>query len=252
MQNHMTMTNSDNINKTLLYTAHLRQPGWSLLIGPVDKAERPKGHRTGSERMKLMHAVLSIMFIAAALFGQSQTFHLSGGFSGSDVREAGDEQWVGRSGYQFGADVLIGNRLFVKPGVHYVVRNMRYTLLDDATLSEQEFEYTSQHVSIPVLVGANLIDPLEGGKFNAYLMAGPTALIAMRTDLNNSTLSVDTRGTQWYLGGGGGLGYGPVFLEGGYHLAMSNVFKGEGFSTNPKVNYTYIIVGVRLRFPGQN
>ena len=43
-----------------------------------------------------------------------------------------------------------------------------------------------------------------------------------------------------------------MFVEAGYHLAMSNVFKGDEFSTNPKVNYAYIIAGVRLRFAGSN
>lgn len=246
------MNTYDNINKAALYVPHVRKPGWSLQSTQADRFADPKGPRRSRPRIKMIHAVLSTLFMVTALGAQSQTFHLSGGFSGSDVREAGEERWVGRGGYQFGADVLIGNRLFIKPGIHFVERNMRYSLLDGGTLTQREFKYTSQSVSVPVLVGANLIDPLAGGKFNAYLMAGPTALIGLRTNLNNSSLSVTTRGTQWYLGGGAGLGYGPVFLEGGYHLAMSNVFKGEGFSTNPKVNYAYIIAGVRLRFPGQN
>jgi hypothetical protein len=200
-----------------------------------------------------MRAALGILFLAASLSSQAQTFHLSGGLSGSNVREAGDERWAGRGGYQFGADVLIGNRMFVKPGVHFLVRNLRYVLLDAGagSISQQEYKYTSNALSVPVLVGAHLLDPSDDRLFNAYLMAGPTALITLKTDLNNDAINVTTRGTQWYFGGGGGLGYGPVFMEAGYHVAMSNVFKGDGFSTNPKVNYTYLIAGVRLRFPGQ-
>lgn len=107
-------------------------------------------------------------------------------------------------------------------------------------------------LSVPLLVGMNLLDAKEGNAFNAYLMAGPTALIQLTTNLEDNQFDVTTRGTQWYMGGAGGLGYGPVFVEAGYHLAMSNVFKGDEFSTNPKVNYAYIIAGVRLRFAASN
>lgn len=252
----MTMKPFDKNNTprtALLYVLHVRQPGYGLLQRPSTPVERPPGlpfaQRPRISPMRVVHALL---FLIAGVHAQGQTFHLSGGYSGSDVQESGKEQWVGRGGYQFGADVLIGNRIFVKPGVHFVVRNLGYTLLDASTLAAQEYKYTSNILSVPVLLGAHLIDPTGGQLFNAYLMAGPTAFIDLKTDMNNDALDVTTQGTQWYLGGGGGLGYGPVFLEAGYHVAMSNVFKGETFTTNPEVNYVYIIAGVRLRFPGQN
>ena len=49
-----------------------------------------------------------------------------------------------------------------------------------------------------------------------------------------------------YVGTAGGLGYGPVFVEAGYHWAMSNVFKGDGVNTNPKVNNLYVAAGFRF------
>jgi hypothetical protein len=57
-----------------------------------------------------------------------------------------------------------------------------------------------------LLVGVNLLDPVERNAFNAYLMAGPTALIQLTTNLEDDQFEVETRGTQWYVGGGGGLG----------------------------------------------
>jgi hypothetical protein len=241
----------DHTQRTPLYVAYVRPPGWSLLDHATWNTGRHRKPRTTPRpRITTMHVVLSLLLLGSAGLCPGQTFHLSGGYSGSDVRESGMEKWTGRAGYQFGADVLIGNRLFVKPGLHFVVRNLGYTLLDANTLTEQDYQYTANALSVPVLLGAHLLDPTQDKLFNAYLMAGPTAFIDLSTDLHNDALEVTTHGTQWYLGGGGGLGYGPVFLEAGYHMAMSNVFKGEGFSTNPKVNYTYIIAGVRLRFPG--
>jgi hypothetical protein len=91
------------------------------------------------------------------------------------------------------------------------------------------------------------MDPAEDPGFNVYVMGGPTALMNLSADLDNDELSVETRGTQWYLGAAGGLSFGFLFIEGGYNAAMSNVFKGESFETNPKVNHGYAIAGLRLR-----
>ncbi len=147
-----------------------------------------------------------LVLLCSALSGTAQTFHLSGGYSASNVQDAGDEQWVGRGGYQFGADVLIGRRAFFKPGLHFVVRNLYYTLGNTSDLTTQEYRYTSNMLSVPLLVGVNLLDPVERNAFNAYLMAGPTALIQLTINLEDDQFEVETRGTQWYVGGGGGLG----------------------------------------------
>jgi len=39
-----------------------------------------------------------LVLLCSALSGTAQTFHLSGGYSASNVQDAGDEQWVGRGG----------------------------------------------------------------------------------------------------------------------------------------------------------
>jgi hypothetical protein len=177
----------------------------------------------------------------------AQEIRLSGGYNASNVSEAGDEQWVGRAGYQFGADLMLGQRWFVKPGVHFLVRELRYTQAGTDDVPAQEFRYTNRSLSVPVLLGFNLMDPADDPGVNLYVMGGPTALMSLSADLDNDELDVETRGTQWYLGGAAGLSFGFLFIEGGYNAAMSNVFKGESFETNPKVNQGYAIAGVRLR-----
>jgi hypothetical protein len=203
--------------------------------------------------MRLYSKLALAALIANGAFAtlHAQELRFGGGYSGSNIRETGDEKWVGRAGYQFGIDVLIGERVFVKPGVHLQVRNLRYTVLGlgpngspDGTSSE--FKYTSRALRIPVLLGARLLEPNDENGFNAFVMGGPTALIGLNTDSDDNSFNVTTRGTQWYLGAGLGLEYKFIFLEGGYDVAMSNVFKGDGINTNPKVNNLYVAAGVRL------
>jgi len=185
----------------------------------------------------------------------AQELRLGGGYTGSNVREAGNEKWVGRAGYQLGVDFLIGQRVFLKPGLHLQVRNLNYTLVDldnngQATSTSTEFRYTSRALRVPVLVGLRLMDPADEPDFNVYVMAGPTALIGINANLNNSALNVSTRSTQWYLGAGLGFEFKFLFLEGGYDVAMTNVFNGDGINTNPKVNNLYLAAGLRFVLKG--
>lgn len=190
-----------------------------------------------------------LSLLVPALLGlpaAAQEFHFSGGYNASNVREAGSEAWSGRPGYQFGADLLLGNRWFVKPGAHFMVRELRYTRAQPEGLLDQEFRYTSRSLAVPLMLGLNLIDPSSDPALNVYALGGPTALMNLSADLNNDELSVDTRGTQWYLGFGAGIKLGFLFAEGGYNVAMTNVFDGDGFETNPHVNTAYAVAGIRL------
>lgn len=208
------------------------------------------------QKNKTMRTVRNIGLVAmvsviTTISARAQEFRLGGGYNGSNVREAGDEQWTGRAGYQFGADVLLGGKWFLKPGVHLLVRNLNYTiggLNPDGTLNGTgtEFRYTSRSLRVPLLAGLHVLDPANDPAFNIYIMGGPTALFNLSADLDNDALDVETRQAQWYLGFGGGVELSFLFVEAGYDVAMSNVFEGESFNTNPNVNNVYIAGGVRL------
>lgn len=195
-----------------------------------------------------MRNILLPLALAASLPSFAQEIHLSGGYNASNVSSAGDEHWVGRAGYQFGADLLLGNRWFVKPGLHFLVRNLNFSYSSAAAVPAQDFHYTSRSLAIPVMLGLNLMDPADEPPMNVYVLGGPTALMRLSADLDNDELNVETRGTQWYIGFGAGADLGFLFVEGGYNVAMSNVFDGDAFRTNPKANYLYASAGVRLKF----
>jgi len=202
----------------------------------------------GAQSMKTF---LSLFILGTAVLGaapvHAQEVLFSGGYNGSNVQQRGDEAWVGRGGYQFGADVKLGKRLFVQPGLHFLVRNLNYTYATALDVPAQEFRYTSQSLRVPIMVGVNLMDPANDPVFNVSLMGGPSALIGLSADLDQDQLSVSTRTAQWYIGFAGEASVSFVFVRAGYDLAMSNVFDGDKFGTNPKVNFYHISAGVRLR-----
>lgn len=201
--------------------------------------------------MQSMKTFLSLLIVGTAALSavpaNAQEILFSGGYNGSNVQEKGDEGWVGRGGYQFGADVKLGRRVFLQPGLHFLVRNLNYTYATAADIPAQEFRYTSQSLRVPIMVGVNLMDPADDPGFNVSLMGGPSALIGLSADLEQDQLSVSTNTAQWYIGFAGEASVSFVFLRAGYDLAMSNVFDGDKFGTNPKVNFYHISAGVRLR-----
>jgi hypothetical protein len=194
--------------------------------------------------LSLMIAGSSALICAQA---GAQEFHLSAGYNGSNVQKAGDEGWIGRGGYMFGADVKLGQRWFLEPGIHFMVRNLNFSYATAVDIPAQEFRYTERSLRVPLMLGLNLLDPAEDPPVNVSLMGGPTALIGLSSELDRNSLDITTRGTQWYLGFGGEVEMGFLFVNGGYDVAMSNVFDGDSFATNPKANFYHLAAGVRLK-----
>lgn len=198
--------------------------------------------------MKTLKTLLlsGALALAAGPAGAQQLL-LSAGYNGTNVQRAGDEGWAGRGGYQFGIDVNIGNRWFVQPGIHFLVRNIRFTYVDASGLPPAEYRYTTQSLRIPLHIGINALDPKEDHGWNLSIMGGPSALIGIKSKIDNDQLEVSTRGTQWYLGAAGEVQVRFVFLRAGYDLALTDEFDGPAFQTNPKANFYHISAGVRLK-----
>lgn len=187
------------------------------------------------------------LILLGAVPCNAQEVHFSAGFNGSNISRSGDEHWKGLAGFQFGGDVLIGQRWFIKPGLHYVSRNLNYTYNNGIDAGTVERKYTSKSLAIPVMIGTYFLDPAEETSFNFYVMGGPTALLGLSANMNNDELEIKTNPAQWYVGFAGGLEFSFIFIEAGYDVAMSKVFDGDALDTNPKVNIIHANAGVRLR-----
>ena len=203
--------------------------------------------------MNKLRTLAFTVIITAASVGtlQAQELRLGGGYSGSKVDADGSDNWKGRAGYQYGLDVLIGNRFFLKPGIYMQIRNLDYTTVgigQDGVSNgiTTETRYTSKALRIPLMGGIRLIEPTDGKDFNLYATGGPTALIGLSAELGDNTLNFATRSTQWYLGFGIGAEYRFLFLDAGYDVGMTNVFNGDGVNTNPRINNSYITAGLRF------
>lgn len=195
-------------------------------------------------------SLLLLLFVSSLVTVNAQEIRLGGGYSGSRVDSDNSDSWKGRAGYQYGIDVLLGNRFFLKPGIYMQVRNLDYTAVSDGqggqSLATTETRYTSKALRIPLMGGIRLINNDNTTDFNMYVTGGPTALIGLSTRSDNNSLNFNTRSTQWYLGFGLGAEYRFLFLDAGYDVGMTNMFNGDGINTNPKINSTYVTAGLRF------
>ncbi|MBK7385178.1 MAG: hypothetical protein IPI81_17885 [Flavobacteriales bacterium] len=100
-------------------------------------------------------------------------------YNASNVREAGDEHWIGRGGYQFGIDALLGNnRLFVKPGMHFLVRNLRYTYSNGTDVVAQTAHTPAVRPACRSAGCAIGTDPATESEGEPLCNGEPTALIS--------------------------------------------------------------------------
>lgn len=127
-----------------------------------------------------------------------------------------------------------------------MVRNIGFTYATVADIPALDYKYTERSLRVPLMLGINLLDPADEPAVNVSVMGGPTALIGLSSKLDRDALVVRTRDTQWYIGFAGDVQFGFLFVNGGYDLAMSDVFDGDPFRTDPKVNFYHITGGVRL------
>lgn len=195
--------------------------------------------------------LLLLLATSALVTVQAQEIRLGGGYSGSSVDSDASDNWKGQAGYQYGLDVTLGDRFFLKPGIWMQVRNLNFTTVgvgDDGkpTGVVTDTKYTSKALRIPVMAGLRLFDHDNTTDFNMYVFGGPTALIGLSTDTDDNTLSFTTKGTQWYLGLGLGAEFSFIFIDAGYDVGLTNMFDGDGINTNPKVNNFYIDAGLRF------
>lgn len=195
--------------------------------------------------------LLVLLALSSLISVNAQEIRLGGGYSGSKVDKGGSDNWSGRAGYQYGLEVLLGNRFFVKPGIFMQVRNLDYSTVGLGSDGRPNgintnSRYTSKALRIPVMAGLRLLKKEDPKTFNMYIIGGPTALIGLSADVGDNSLNFSTRSTQWYLGLGLGAEYRFLFLDAGYDVGMTNMFKGDGINTNPKINSLYINAGLRF------
>ncbi len=157
-------------------------------------------------------------------------------------------------GYQFGAGLMIGNRLYINPFIAYFSRKTEYSTTSQDVL-DLTFDQTISGVFIPVLVGYRFLDPTDDPMVNFRIFAGPSFMYLSTTkyDSGEANESIDWNKSQWGAEVGAGLDISMFFVDLGYEFGLTNSNDGLTGENNVFTSFTevkqntfYVNVGIRL------
>lgn len=196
-----------------------------------------------------------ILMLSAAGFASAQEVRLMAGFNTIQVGETGaDVTLAGGTGFQFEADAQFGQRIYVQPGIGYVIRNAVLTmavpnLVDPLSPLLAESDYSTQAFRLSLMGGYRFMDEFDREAFNIRGFFGPSLLIGTNSRFENAQVDLSENNTQFFLTIGAGLERDIFFVDAGYDFALTEAFDVTG--AEGRFNMLRVNLGVRLRFLGR-
>jgi hypothetical protein len=149
----------------------------------------------------------------------------------------------GKAGYQFGASLVIGRKLYVEPGVFYTRLNQGMT---PSNFEEhEEFTYSADFIRIPVNFGFQFI-----GSTNSFaglkIFLGPSMFIPIGVKENNYPITKsDVVSPQFDISVGAGLNIWFIFLDVSYGWELTPQFADDPIEA--KMQAFYANLGFRFK-----
>lgn len=139
-----------------------------------------------------------------------------------------------KAGYQFGASLAIGRKLYVEPGVFYTRLTQNMTPSD---IEKSAFTYGASFVRIPVNFGFQFIGS-SSSFASLRVFIGPSMLIPVNiTDNDYPIVKSDVKNPQFDLSVGGGLNIWFLFLDVSYGWGLTPQFTGDPIEAKMKSFY---------------
>ena len=149
-----------------------------------------------------------------------------------------------RVGYQIGASLAIGRKMYVEPGIFYNRMNQSFTPTNIDNL-KTEFTFNANYIRIPVNFGFQFIGNSESfAGLRIYL--GPSMLIPLSVKDNSYPIvKSDLQSPQFDIAAGAGLNIWLLFLDVSYGWGLTPQFKDD--SIEAKMQALYVNAGFRFK-----
>ena len=165
-------------------------------------------------------------------------------FDSNPVFEVQDDSIVTQSkaGYQVGASLLIGRKLYVEPGVFYtrLAQDMSPT-----NIEKSQFTYSASYIRVPVNFGFQFI-----GSTNSFaglrIFLGPSIFIPLGVKENDYPLvKDDVNSPQFDISAGAGLNIWFLFLDVSYGWGLTPQYTDDPIEA--KMQSFYANLGFRFK-----
>lgn len=153
-------------------------------------------------------------------------------------------------GGQAGLSVMIGNRFYVEPGIHYFSSRTRFSPNEE--INSGDFDQTLNGVNIPVNVGFRMLEQGDEPLFNPRIFVAPSMQFFTKTVWSNGELDKEVDWKNYTLSAtvGAGIDISFIFVDLGYTWGLSKMAapsaQAEEFK-DFKNNTFFVNAGVRLR-----
>lgn len=165
-------------------------------------------------------------------------------FDSNPVFEVQDDSIVtqGKAGYQVGASLLIGRKLYIEPGVFYT----RLTQdMSPTNIEKSQFTYSASFIRVPVNFGFQFI-----GSTNSFaglrIFLGPSMFIPLGIKENDYPLvKEDVNSPQFDISAGAGLNIWFLFLDVSYGWGLTPQYTDDPIEA--KMQSFYANLGFRFK-----
>ncbi|MBK9148751.1 MAG: outer membrane beta-barrel protein [Flavobacteriales bacterium] len=189
-----------------------------------------------------------LVLLATALFvsGASAQFQFNpqAGINFQSITNPGAGiEYKANVGWQLGADLRFGNRLFFQPGAHFGRSSTAYKAINNDTLLFEN-DLVRTNLKLNALVGYRIIDSYQ---FDLRFMAGPTYDVLLSVDNRNDQIGYnrgDFRTGSFNLDAALGFDMGLVTVQPGVSFGLSRVFKDN--PTVQDIGSRYLSYGVTI------
>ncbi|MBX2980224.1 MAG: PorT family protein [Flavobacteriales bacterium] len=156
--------------------------------------------------------------------------------------------WKSATGYQFGADLVLGGRMFMSAGAQYMATS---TVLNTTLTTQNTAEGTLNTglLRIPLRLGLRLMDPSEQPLVNLRPFVGFAAGFPLSSSFDQDGVNNVELGTgQFHVTLGAGMDISIFFIDLGYDMGLNPVFDDNSFAVDSKSNILQVNAGLRLKF----
>jgi hypothetical protein len=199
--------------------------------------------------MKKFSILLVFALTTTTMFGQLK-FGPKIGFNASRLTTSlGYVKTQFKAGFQFGAFVRIGNRVYLQPELYYTSEGGVFE--NDSTGKGWKQTVTLGSLDIPVLIGFKIINT---ELVNLRVFAGPEASFVVNkniSDLAGPIQKADLRDANWYIQAGAGVDVWMFTLDIRYQVGLNKVitevrYDGSSLNFNTANNVWVVSLGFKI------
>jgi hypothetical protein len=148
----------------------------------------------------------------------------------------------GKIGYQVGASLAIGRKLYVEPGVFYTKLNQD---MSPTNIEKSDFNYSAGFVRIPVNFGFQFIGSTTSFA-GLKIFLGPSLLIPVGIKENDYTIAKENvTSPQFDIAAGAGINVWFIFLDISYGWGLTPQFVDDPIEA--KMQSLYVNMGFRFK-----